>query len=265
VAIAAWRLSLAALLLAPLAGRDLVGLRRLSPGQWSLMLAAGATLALHFFAWITAVQWTTVANASMFFAINPVFTSAAAWFFYRERLTYRLGVSILLGLAGVAVMGWSDFSFNPGHLAGDAASLVCSVLFTVYFLIGKKLRQSLPNLAYVTVLYGVAGLVSFAVLAALGQPAFAYTGRTWLSFVLMALIPTMIGHTAINNALSHMEAGRIATATLVEPMLAGVVAFFAWGEIVSVGALAGYGLICLSVVALVSDRLPARTPVDGSA
>ena len=253
MAIAAWRLSLASLLLAPLAGRDLAGLTRLTPGQWWLMLAAGATLALHFFTWIAAVQWTTVANASMFFAVNPVFTSLGGYLVYRERPSPKLLVSIGLGLAGVAVIGWSDLNFNPSHLHGDLASVVCAVLFTFYFLLGKKLRQALPTTAYVTTLYGTAGLLSFGVLAALGEPFFAYDSRTWLCFGLMALVPTVIGHTALNNALSLMPTGRIATATLSEPLLAGAVAWLAWGETVTAGAMAGYALICASVAVLATD------------
>ena len=64
----------------------------------------------------------------------------------------------------------------------------------------------------------------------------------------------MLGHTSFNNALRYIPAGKIATATLSEPLLAAAVAFYAWGEGITIQTAAGYIVICLSVLVLVSDR-----------
>ncbi|MFC1654976.1 EamA family transporter, partial [Myxococcota bacterium] len=67
VAIAAWRLIIAALLLLPLCGGRLRELKKLSGLDRALLVLAGIFLATHFFTWIAAVQMTTVANAAVFF------------------------------------------------------------------------------------------------------------------------------------------------------------------------------------------------------
>ena len=224
VAIAAWRLLLATVLLAPLAGRDLSKLARLTRKEWLLLVGAGLALATHFITWISAVQNTTVANAATFFAINPVITAVFAFLFFREGLGLRLAGAIGLGIAGIAVLGWSDFSFSPDHLLGDGLALVCSVLFTCYFLLGKRLRSVLPTTTYVAAVYGVAAVFAFIALFALDLPVVRYDGQTWICFVLMALGPTMIGHTSFNHALAHLKASWISTATLSEPLLAGLLA-----------------------------------------
>jgi len=254
VAIAFWRLILATLLLAPLAGRDLGLLRRLSRLDATLVLLAGVTLALHFFAWIAAVQWTTVANAAIFFSINPVLTGAAAFLIFRERIGVKLVISILLGLTGITLIGWQDFRLAPEHLAGDVSALVCSALFTLYFLLGKRLRRALPTTVYVTAVYGVAAGTALICMPLLDLPLLDYDGQTWLCFGLMALVPTMLGHTSINNALKYIDASRISVATLSEPLLAGLVAYLAWGESISALVVLGYLLISSSVVVLVLDR-----------
>jgi len=145
VALAAWRLLIAAVFLAPLAGRDLGLLKKLSPRERFLLVLAGLALATHFFAWIAAVQMTTVANAAVFFSINPVITATASYFIFGERASRRLFVSIALGILGVAVLGGGDLSLHREHLAGDAMAVLCSVLFTVYFLLGKRLRRNLET------------------------------------------------------------------------------------------------------------------------
>ncbi len=254
VAITAWRLLLATVLLAPLAARQYGLLRRLSRRDLILLFVAGAALAAHFFTWIAAVQMSTVANAAVFFSVNPVIIALAGYFFFGERVGPRLLLSIGLGLVGVIIIGWGDLRFRPEYLLGDLSSMVCALLFAVYFLVAKHVRPRLPSRVYVVSVYGTACVVSFVTLFALRLPVFAYSDQTWLCFLLMALVPTMLGHTSLNHAVRYISASRISVATLSEPVLAGLVAFYAWGEPVSSQTAVGYLLIFGSVVVLVLDR-----------
>jgi len=255
VAIAAWRLIIAAVILVPLAGGRLRELKKLSGMDQVLLLLSGIFLATHFFTWIAAVQMTTVANAAVFFSINPVMAALGGLIFFKEKIGWRLGAAIGLGVVGVLVIGLDDFSISREHFAGDLWAVVCAVLFAGYFLIGRRLRRTMDTDVYVASVYGIAALISFACLLALDLPVVAYGSQTWLCFVLMALVPTMIGHTSYNYALKYIPVGRIAVATLSEPLLAGIVAFFAWGEGITWLVALGYLLICLSVVVLVSVSL----------
>ena len=261
VAITAWRLAIATLILAPVAGGDLRALLRLPPLDRGLLVLAGVALAAHFFAWIAAVQHTTVANAAVFFAVNPVMTAGAAHVLFRERITPRFVAAVALGIVGVTIIGGEDFRLQRDHLTGDALAVLCSALFTVYFLLGKRLRRRVATGPYVVGVYGVAAVFSFVTVAVLGLPAVDYDGPTWLCFALLALLPTVIGHTSFNHALQTIDASRISAATLTEPALASVVAFFAWDEAVTAGTIAGYAVIAASVIVLVSDR-PGATPEE---
>jgi len=294
VAISAWRLLLASVMLAPLAGSNLATLKKLRWNDVLLLTIAGVVMAAHFFTWIAAVQLTTVASAALFFASNPVLTAVAAHLFYGERITKKLAISIALGLFGVIVIGSGDWRHQAAEelmasppaqsvatattasagtdgtearglldragdrfgrrLVGDMLALICSAMFTVYFLLGKRLRQKLPTSAYVTALYGTAAITGFAVMAAMKLPFFDYNNRTWLCFLLMALIPTMIGHTSMNNALRYIDASRLSVATLSEPLMAGLVAAVAWDEAITLPMVIGYAFIIGSVLVLISER-----------
>lgn len=259
-AIAAWRLTIAAAVLALLTGRRLATLAVLTERERVLLVLAGVALAGHLFAWIAAVQHTTVANAAVFFSINPVFTAVAGHLIYRERITPRLVGAIALGLVGVAIPALSDLHLGSEHLLGDALAVVCSILFTAYFLLGKGLIRRLDSRVYVTGLYGSAALFSILVCAAVGVPFFDYDPRTWMAFGLMALVPTLIGHTSLNFALRYIDAGRVATLTLSEPLMAGLVAYLVWDEPLRATTGAGYVLICASVILVLSDRQRSVTP-----
>jgi drug/metabolite transporter (DMT)-like permease len=258
VAIVAWRLVLASLFMALLAGPRLAELSRLSRRQRWMLALAGTALAGHLIAWVAAVQLTTVANAAIFFAVNPILTALAARYFLGERLTARRLFAAALGLAGVAVIGLGELQLSLDSLAGDGLALFCSFLFTAYFLLGRRLRREIDARAYVVGVYGTAAAVSLLAFIVLGLPAFDYDRRTWLCFVLMAIVPTIIGHTSFNVALRYLDASWISTATLSEPLLAGFVAYFAWGETIHGAAAGGYLLISLSVLVLAFE--PRRPP-----
>jgi len=264
VAIAAWRLLIAAALLLPLCRGRIYELKKLKPADRVLLLLAGIFLATHFFTWIAAVQKTTVANAAVFFSINPVLAALGGLVFFKEKVGWRLAAAIGLGVAGVLVIGLDDFSISQKHLEGDLWAVACAVLFSGYFLIGRRLRRTTDTGVYVASVYAVAALVSFACLLVLRLPIVGYDGRTWLCFVLMALVPTMIGHTSYNYALRYLKVGTIAVATLTEPVFAGLVAFFAWGEGITWLVALGYLLICLSVAVLTLPRRTARPSRTGT-
>ena len=253
VAIAFWRLFIATFLFVPLTGKGLIALARLTRLDLAVLVLGGFALTTHFFSWIWAVQTTTVANATLFLAINPVITATAAFLFFGERAGRKLVLAIALGLVGMCILGYNDLEFSQDHLLGDCLALLSSFLFTVYFMAAKRLRKILDARVYVTSVYGVAAVFSFVVLLVSDLPLVSYSLRTWVCFCLMALVPTMIGHTSLNTALRYMKAGRISALTLVEPLLAGFVASLAWGETITLVSIAGYALICGSVLMVATE------------
>ncbi|MBP7126783.1 DMT family transporter [Myxococcota bacterium] len=258
VVIAGWRLLLAALAMIPIAGPRIGGLRELPSRLLLEAVLAGIALGAHLVAWIAAVQKTTVANAATFFCINPLLTALAARIFLGERVNARLGGSIVLGLAGVLTMGIHDLRLSPDHLEGDLLSILCSALFTIYLLAGRRVRAVVDNRVYVLVLYSVAGLATLSVAVLQGQDWLDPSPRNWLAYGLLALVPTLLGHTFLNHSLRWLSAARLSVLTLTEPAFAGVVAWLAWGEAVSWSTVGGYGLIALSVVVLLWDVLLPR-------
>jgi len=260
-AIAGWRLLLATVLLLPFALRQRALLARLTRQERWLLLAAGAALAAHFITWISAIQQTTVANTASLLAIAPVLTAIGGRLLFGERLAPSFLAALVCGCAGVVVIGSGDLVLRADQLAGDATALLCALFFAVYLLLGRRLGRSLPTQLYVVVLYGVAALLCFGWAAATGQPIWYGDGRNWLCFVALALIPTLIGHTAVNNALRHFAAGRVAVATLAEPPLAGAVAWLVWAEPITRTGAAGYLLIALAVLLLAVEQIRSMATV----
>ncbi len=79
LAIAAVRLSLSAVFLLPALGRQHRDTIKVLPRRtWLLVAVSGLFLALHFATWITSLQFTSVANSTVFVSSSPIFVALIA-------------------------------------------------------------------------------------------------------------------------------------------------------------------------------------------
>ena len=91
--IAAYRVGLAALILAPFAwwkARD--ELRGLSARELTLALISGFFLALHFATWISSLNYTSVANSVVLVNTNPLWVGLLTPLIAKERIKKALRV-----------------------------------------------------------------------------------------------------------------------------------------------------------------------------
>jgi drug/metabolite transporter (DMT)-like permease len=228
---AAFRLTFASV---PVAGyaalRHRSSLRSLVRQDWILLVASGTALAVHFGSWIASLQLTTVASSVALVTTQPLWAALIGAAFLRERVTRGTVVAILVASAGGAVIGARDFAAGGDALAGDALALVGAVCAAVYFLIGRRLRARIDLAAYVGVVYPVAAVLLVVTALAVRQPLSGFSGETWLMFLLLALVPQLIGHSSLNWAVRYVPAHVVTVALLGEPILSATLAIPILGE-----------------------------------
>jgi drug/metabolite transporter (DMT)-like permease len=120
-----------------------------------------------------------------------------------------------------------------GKVFGDLLALLGMLSVTVYFLIGRILRKRLATFPYVTAVYGTSAffLIIFAMVN--GDALTGYAPEEYLIFLLLALIPSGIGHTSYNYALKYLKAYVVSISVLGEPLLASLLAMPIFGEVPS--------------------------------
>jgi len=102
LAIAAWRLSFATLMLAPAYGLQKAGVEWRHVGgkaKW-IAAAAGVLLALHFASWIASLRMTSIAASVVLVSLSPVF----AWGLSRLALGERPSRTQAVGIALAAML-----------------------------------------------------------------------------------------------------------------------------------------------------------------
>lgn len=253
VAIAAWRLTLAALVLCPLVlarHRDEIG--ALDGRAWGLGIGSGLFLAMHFASWISSLAYTSVASSLALVSTNPVWIALASWLLFRERLNAALSVAIGAAVGGSALIFASDASFSgTGHgshpLLGNLLALIGSLTVCGYLLIGRRLRASVSLIPYIWLVYTSAAVFLMGGALASGAALTGYSQAGWLCLLALALGPQLLGHSAFNWALGHVSATFIAIVILGEPIGSAFLAWLFFGETFAPLQLAGFLLLLAGI------------------
>ena len=258
--IAAYRLGLAALptgALALAAGRR--GASR--SGLWMWPILAGGFLALHFGFWIASLQQTSVITSVVLVTTNPLFVGLASPLVLRERVSGATWAGIGIATAGAGLMAAEDLGEGLGTLAGDLYALLGAVFGAAYLVIGRRARPQASWLGYVGVVYPVAAVLLVASVLAAGESFTGYSTKTFVMFGLLALVPQLVGHSAINWALAYVPAALVAVAILGEAVGATILAAIVLQETPSALEVTGALLVLAGVYAALR---PGRLLADGS-
>ena len=258
--IASYRLGLASL---PLLGLSVIRREAPSFGGRTITLAAlaGVFLALHFTFWIESVKQTSIVTSVVLVTLQPLFVAVAGGPLLGERPASGAWLGILVAAAGASIMVADDLGAGSDTLLGDLFALLGAVFAAAYFLVGRRLRTSGQSwLAYVTTAYSVSALVLIALTLAAGDGFAGYSQRTYVFLLLLALVPQLIGHTALNRSLGYLPAVSVTIAVLGEPIGATILAALLLDETPSALEIAG-GLLILGGVYLgLRSSLAAAVP-----
>jgi drug/metabolite transporter (DMT)-like permease len=185
IVIAAARLTIASLALAPIAlTRYRSELRQLTKREWILALLSGVFLALHFAVWITSLEYTSVASSVVLVTTTPLWVALFSPLVLRERVGKATFLGMLLALAGGVVVGLSDACtwqagavscpslrtfFDGTAFLGDFLALAGAWMAAGYMLVGRKLRAKIELVPYIFIVYGMAAIVLIVIMLGMGE------------------------------------------------------------------------------------------------
>jgi drug/metabolite transporter (DMT)-like permease len=260
MAVAMWRMVLAASLLLPFAVAR--GGWKGTQGHGGAIALSAALLGFHFACWIPSLWLTTISASVVLVSTQPLFVLLLSPRLLATPIRRTNLASFILALVGVAVISWGDFTVSPRAFVGDLLALGGAMAGAGYLVIGKRLRRDVPLDRYLALVYAGAALVLVGAVVALDSEPLPRDTISWLPLLGMALGPTLTGHTLLNWALAHLEAYKVNLAALLEPVLATLWGWLLLAESPPLHVWPGGTLI---IAALVLEYLPggrqAATPV----
>ena len=250
--IAAVRLGLAAAILAPFAwlkaGREIMLLGRRELG---LCLLSGMFLAMHFWTWISSLEYTSVASSAALVTTNPLWVGLASAVLLRESPAPAALAGIALTVVGSVLIFAADSGGSEGAatnpLLGNTLALIGAISASGYLLVGRALRTRISLTAYVWLAYAVAAMLLGVALAASRTSLSALPAPAWGLMLLLAIGPQLFGHTAFNWAVRRLTATFVAIAILGEPVGAALLAWFFFEEGFTTLQLAGFVILLAGI------------------
>jgi drug/metabolite transporter (DMT)-like permease len=112
---------------------------------------------------------------------------------------------------------------------------------------------------YVTVVYATCSLLLLPTALIAGSQLTGFPAKTWWMFLLMALVPQIMGHTVFNYLLRFMDPTVVAIAIMGEPVGATLLALAFYGETPPWSAVVGGAIVLAGIYVAISAQGRRRT------
>jgi drug/metabolite transporter (DMT)-like permease len=193
-------------------------------------------LALGQGLFLTGLKYTTAINSSIMTTCIPILTLLIVVIRKQEDLTFNKLSGFVLAFMGVVLMrDITNFSLSNSTLIGDALVFSGTVCFALYLSFGKAFFKKYDNMWSTTWMFFISGFAM--TFLNLGKFQELSTIELSTEFKLCAVF-SIIGATLLtyllnNWALQKIAAGSVAVFIYLQPVVAGVIAYFYLGEVVT--------------------------------
>lgn len=258
IMIATYRLTISSIILLTIAKGRGIRFTSFSKKQLLIGVLGGFFLSLHFSFWISSLKFTSVASSVVLVTTNPIFVGLFSYLLFREKQPPELIFGIILSFSGSVILAIGDSGLqglsiqNPSFLLGDVLALLGAIMTSGYLMVGSKLREEMDVLSYISVVYTFSACFLLIASVSWGIPFTGYKASSYLYMALLAVVPQLIGHTAINWALKHLKTSMVAITILGEPVGASILAYIIFHE--TIKSFQGIGIVLIFLAIIISSR-----------
>ena len=184
----------------------------------------------------------------------PVVTTVIMMLFFREKNSVARTLAILMAIAGVYSLSYSD-SKGETDLLGVVIVLISAVGYALYLVaVGQRKNQSLKGLKLTFYVFLFSTIILLAGMLSTGNmhPIPDYT--TAGNLLLLAIIPTIVSNLTLIEAIKYIGATRTSVLGAMEPVTAVVVGIAVFGETFTVSIAIGIMLLVSAVTIIILKK-----------
>ena len=240
---------------------------RIARREVPLLAAYGvAGVALTQFFYFVAITRMPVSIALLLEYTAPVMVALWARFVFKEPVRNRVWAALGLAIAGLALVAevWQGSTLDG---LGVAAALAAGVALATYYLLGEHSADHRDPLSTTFWAFVFASLLWAVVQPWWSFPYADTTGSTgllgnlasislplWVLMTSMVVLGTIAPFVLVLSGLHHLPATRVGMIGMLEPVLAGVVAWAWLGEALSPVQLVGGGVVLAGIILAQTSR-----------
>ena len=254
MSVAAYRLCLGAVVIVPIL---YASGRRLTWRMLRISLWGGVFLGLDVALFFTAVKETTVANATVIGALQPVVVMLLAPI-TGEHVTRRAHAWAGVGVVGTVLVIFGAAGLPQWSGRGDALAFVTLAAWTSYFFASKRAHGRLTTIEYTTSTAIISAVIATPIAIITGADLSWPTGESWIYLAIMAVVAGIGGHFLMSYALPHLPLWLSSTMTLSIPVISTAAATLWLGESLALLQVGGMTIVLVALgFAVLSPREPA--------
>jgi drug/metabolite transporter (DMT)-like permease len=205
--------------------------------------------------------WAPGMAASVLSGTPPLFTVILAAIFLGEHMQTRHFISIILALAGLALLS-KDFSLQNDQLenwkiwAGCLLTLVPQFSWAMYGISGKKLSQNYhwSVICRETFALGSLMLLPFAAIEAYLSPPIEFSGQTLAILAYLAVLNSVVTYSLWNSALKIIPVSTASFLIYLQPVSGSILSYFLFDEKPGMRGATGIALIFLALTIVLWRR-----------
>jgi drug/metabolite transporter (DMT)-like permease len=256
LAIATWRLLLAALLMSvwPAARRQLAL-------SWWRVGVGGLLLAVHFASWIASLRLLPVFLSVTLVTTSPLWVELGALALWKEPLSARRWAALATAFGGSALLSWHGPGAGASGASGILLALVGAWSMAAYLLWARVNQPAAGAVNYAWRVYSTAALLLLGISVINGVALGPYPAEQWALLGGLAVIPQVLGHTFLLLAVRYGSASLAALTILLEPVGSILLAALLLGETLQPLQWTGVG-VTLSGLLLRAFAPEETAPID---
>ena len=225
---------------------------------------AGVCFAFSFIFGFASFQETSIVNATLLPALQPVLILFLATRMFGER---RSGVELAyagLALAGVVVVV-AGASSDGASLEGNLFAVLNLLVFTAYFLLGKRARDAdVHAWSFLAAVFIGACVVVLPWALVSSHDLGAIQGADWLLLCGLILFPGMVGHGLMTWAHHYVDVTVTSMMTLANPVVSIAGAWIIYDQELEPAQIAG-GVVVLVALGAILRRQRAERALAAEA
>jgi len=237
LAIGAFSMGVGGLLLVFCARNKLFKDLNLMLAQPKVFLLGVASIAIYPLAFYTAMHLSGVAIGTVVsIASAPFFAAILDRLLSKKHISLQWILSFSIGVIGIVllVLG-KEQSHNITHsihqqTLGIILGGVAGLTYAGYSWAARRLIESgVHSQSSMAGMFGCAALLLLPSLCFTGDNLFSSSTNTWV-LLYMAIVPMFLGYLLFSFGLNYIDASKATLITLIEPLIATILAVFIIGE-----------------------------------
>lgn len=256
-----WRWLLAAILLLPFVAKELRQKADIIKNNIRILIIQGILIVGSGSLLFYALNYTTVINATLLNATQPVVTVTLAWLLFQERLRPVQLAGIISAVLGVGIMvaraDWHTVS-NMEFNTGDLLVILAIIGYAFYAINIRRMPKDLGTFAALAVILFAGSIFLFPFYMAetiLVQPM-SFNLLTITIIFILTIIISILAMGMWNYSNHIVGSGRAAVFVNLLPVYGAILAITFLGEELFSYHLLGAVLVCAGIILVIKNPPP---------